>query len=660
VSSHIYFMRGNSGASGTSQQTFVRFNTVTNAWEYLADTPLYVAAGGALANVNVGGTEYIYATAGDYRVNFWRYRIDTNTWETMPNVRESIRPVSGAAMVSDGSSIYLMAGYGQSVLGKFDIGTTTWSELGVMPFASYIGSDMTYYNGKIFAQAGYYKKDIWEYTIASNTWRRLNDLQGYGPLNHGPYNGGSLEVDNNGNLWSIYGAGIRYLQKYTPSSNNYVSTGQWTSEEMDLGYVESYGSFVSNYTLPSDATILFESRVSDDRLTWSDWDEIEAGVIPGQVKRYIQFRVTMNASTGNVETPILHDIGFSYVGDLDAPSNPSDFVGRSQQVSGVGISSEGFYRYPAPYFTWSGADDNNKSGVQGYYVYFGLGETANPEIEGTYQTMSNYTVSENMINGETYYLRIKTKDVAGNISEAVTGFVYSYTGVDPATFEINTSEIYGLGETSNIIVDNNVIKLKPKENGSWLEETFRGTPYPYYGSNLVYVESRNKMYLLPGRDTREFWEFDIPTNTWLHKGTTPDIVGAWGASLVEGPEGFLYALQGRYTRSFWRYEIETNIWSDEDAADIPLAVSSGADLVNVNVGGTEYIYAVRGNSSNAFYRYNPMMDFWERMADVDFGAIEHQANNLISSVTGLWLMMEMIIYMLLKGAGTDGFAVYEC
>lgn len=656
VSSHVYFMRGNSGASGTSQQTFIRFNTATNAWEYLADTPLYVSEGGALVNVNVGGTEYIYATAGGYRLNFWRYRIDTNTWETMPNVRDSIRPVNGTAMISNGTDIYMMAGYGQTVLGKFNIGTTTWSEVSILPFAPYAGSDMTYYDGKIFAQAGSYKKDIWEYTIASNTWRRLPDLQGYGPLNHGPYNGGSLEVDNLGNLWSIYGAGTRYLQKYTPSSSNYLASGRWLSEEMDLGYVETYGEFVSNYTLPGDSAIIFESRTSDDKTEWTDWEEVVDGVISSDVYRYIQFRVTMTASSGNALTPTLYDISFSYTGDTEAPSNPTVFEGKSQQVLGLGITSEESYRYPSPYFTWSGADDNNKSGVEGYYVYFGLGETADPEIEGTYQTMSSYMVLENMINGETYYLRIKTKDEAGNISEASTGFVYIYAGVDPASVEIGTSELYGLGETLNVDFGGDKLRLKQTSEGVWLQETFRGTPVPYYGSNLVYVESRNKLYLLPGRDTREFWEYDIPTNTWLHKGTTPDIVYHWGASLVEGPEGFLYGLQGKYTRSFWQYDIENNIWSDEAAADIPLSVGHGTDLV---YDGSRYIYAMRGNSSSAFYRYDPMYDLWERLTDTDFGSTEYQSNNLVSSVNGPIAYDGDDSIFAIKGGGTNGFAVYS-
>ncbi|MCW1949380.1 MAG: fibronectin type III domain-containing protein [Candidatus Shapirobacteria bacterium] len=656
VGSYIYFMRGNSGATGTSQQTFVRFNTVNSTWEYLADTPLYVAAGGALVNVNVGGTDYIYATAGEYRVNFWRYRIDTNTWENMPNVRESIRPYTGAAMVSDGTNIYMMAGYGQSVLGKFNIGTTTWSELGVMPFASYWGSDMAYFNGKIYAQAGYYKKDVWEYTIATNTWRRLKDLDGYGPLNYGPNSGGSLEVDDQGNLWSIYGGGLRNIQKYTLASDNYVNNGSWTSEQFDLNYVESYGQFISNYTLPPGASITFESRTSSDKVSWSNWQVINGGNIASAVARYIQFKVTLGAGTSNVTTPKLFDLSFSYTGDTEAPSNPNSFEGKSQQVSGVGLTNSGSYRYFAPYFSWSGASDNNKSGIAGYYVYFGRGETANPETEGTYQTMSNYTVSDNMVNGERYYLRIKTKDIAGNISSAVTGFTYVYTGVDPASFEVETNEVFGLGTTSNITIANNSITLKQKDNGFWVEETMRGTPAPYYGSNLVYLKNLQKMYLTRGSDTRDFWEYDMPTNTWLNKGTLPDTVYYYGANLVEGPSGFLYALRGKSSRSFWRYEIATNTWSDAAARDFPVTVSLGTDLI---FDGEKYIYATVGNSSSLFYRYDTSLDIWEKMADTDFGAIEKQSNNLISGVLGPLAYDGGDNIYTLKGGSTSGFAVYS-
>jgi len=41
---------------------------------------------------------------------------------------------------------------GQSIsqLMKYSIGTTTWSSLGNLPFTPYYGTEMSYYNGKLY------------------------------------------------------------------------------------------------------------------------------------------------------------------------------------------------------------------------------------------------------------------------------------------------------------------------------------------------------------------------------------------------------------------------------------------------------------------------------------------------------------------------------
>lgn len=653
VGNYIYYLRGASGASGTSQQTFVRYNTINNTWEYLADAPASTSNGASL--VYPGSGDYIYGTRGSMTNTFWRYSISGNSWSVMPNLLDNSEAGNNSAMVSDGTDIFLMPGYGQTLMTKFNIGTTTWSAVpGIIPFGSYWGSDMTYYNGKIFAQAGNYKKDLWEYTIATNVWRRLSDMQGYGPLDLGPYNGGALEVDNNGNLWSIAGQGIRTLQKYTPSSENYVVSGSWISEEMDLTYVNAWGAFTADYANPNNSSIGFQARVSYNLVDWSDWTTINNNQnLSLEAKRYIQFKAVLGAGTSNTSTPVLRSISVAYSGDSSTPTNPTAFNGYSQQVSGVGISQNVSYKHFSPYFSWSGAADGG-SGVDGYYVYFGIGDTADPQVEGSYQNIASYVVSQKMDNGQKYYLRIKTKDKGGNISEAVMGFEYIFGGVDPRSLEVAIGDAYSLGTTSNVEIVDNKLKLK-HNNGFWLQEGIRGDATPSYGSNTVYVAERNKMYLLPGRNTREFWEYDLPTNVWLNKSTAPDTVYAHGASLVEGPSGYLYALRGVYTRSFWRYEFATNTWSDEAAADLPSTVNAGTNLV---FDGTKYIYAMRANNSDSFYRYDTLTDSWEKMANTDFGAVDYQANNLVGTGAGLAFDGVDTIYAT-KGAGTNGFAAYS-
>ncbi|MFZ2358757.1 MAG: peptidoglycan DD-metalloendopeptidase family protein, partial [Anaerolineae bacterium] len=72
-------------------------------------------------------------------------------------------------------------------------------------------------------------------------------------------------------------------------------------------------------------------------------------------------------------------------------------------------------------FTWSGAADAG-SGVAGYYYYWGTSSSGDP---ATWTTSSGYNPGA-ITSGSTYYLRVKTKDNAGNISSSTTLFVLKY------------------------------------------------------------------------------------------------------------------------------------------------------------------------------------------------------------------------------------------
>ena len=114
--------------------------------------------------------------------------------------------------------------------------------------------------------------------------------------------------------------------------------------------------------------------------------------------------------------------------DLDDPTNPSSLTSLSAS-SGVSITTNTWYTHNAPYFSWSGATDAG-SGVSGYYVYFGTNNTADPVTAGSFQAGSTYTANS-LTSGLTYYLRIATKDVAGNVSSVWDAFTYKYDASAP-------------------------------------------------------------------------------------------------------------------------------------------------------------------------------------------------------------------------------------
>lgn len=644
----IYYMRGG------STTTFYSYDTVGGSWSTLAVAPATIGNGGTLAYPGTG--DYIYATRGLTTRSFYRYQISTNTWSdvAVADLPDNAEAAYGSRLISDGTDIYAIPGNGMSKLMKYTIGTDTWSEISNLPFAPYYGTDVSYYSGKLFFQAGYYKNGFYEYTIATNTWRQLDNIQTYGPYDLGPYNGGSLEIDSTtGIAYSLSGQGILHMYQYTPTAYNYPTSGTWTSETIDLTYVASWTSLTSTVTTPSDSAITYETRTSADRITWSSWEAVASGVIASPVNKYIQIRATLSATTDRTQTPTLQSIVINFVGDEGNPSNPTSFSGLSQAAGGVSISSGQSYRYQSPYFSWTGATDTESS-VAGYYVYFGTNGSANPESEGSFQTTNTYTVTADMVQGQTYYLRLQSKDGNGNTSTPTTGFIYTYTGVSPPQTVTQTSTAdFTSGTTDTVNVTNDEIRLESKA-GFWKEERLALSPATKnYGSDLAYNSTDNKLYMFRGNNTN-FYEYDITTDAWSTKATMP-AAAYIGGDVVEGPSGYLYALRGQNTTAFWSYNISANTWSDGAVVDAPQNVYYGGASV---FDGSQYIYALKGNSDDTFMRYDTQADSWEVLANVDFGSPDNQVNNLVYNGGDLAIKGSDKIYAI-QGNARSGFAEYD-
>ncbi len=133
---------------------------------------------------------------------------------------------------------------------------------------------------------------------------------------------------------------------------------------------------------------------------------------------------------GNGSLPVyVSDVTVGAIADAVSPENPSSLISLSN-VGGSAISTNNWYGHSAPYFSWSGASDDG-AGVDGYYVYYGTDNTAEPQTAGVYQTGTTYTAGS-MVGGTTYYLRIKAKDKAGNYAGDIwSPFVYKYDSSAP-------------------------------------------------------------------------------------------------------------------------------------------------------------------------------------------------------------------------------------
>lgn len=644
---NLYFPRG------SSTTTFYRYDPVGNAFTTLAVSPATLGAGSAVAYPGSG--DYMYVTRGLNTTSFYRYSITGNSWDDagVVDLPADAPAGIGSRMVTDGTDVYFLSGAGTSRLLKYSISGNTWTTINNTPFSTYYGTDMNYYNGKLYIQAGYYKPDFWEYTLSTNTWRRLPDIATLFPYAQGPYNGAALASDGAGNLYSTFGASSLWWQKYTIGSTNYPSSGTWTSDTLDLSYVASWTSLTATAQTPSDSAVSYETRTSTDKITWSSWQSVSGGSIASPARRYIQVKATLAASTGQAITPVVTGITVNYVGDANPPSNPTLATAKSQQVSGVNITTGNTYPYTNPYFTFSGSSDAETS-IAGYYVYFGTSSGADPVTAGAYQTAASYTVTEPLTSGNNYYLRIVTKDAAGNNSSASTLFTYIYQGVNSQSVNKTTTSDFSGGTETDVDTTGNEIKLASKA-GFWDQNRLSIPPATVNsGAAWAYDSSNNTLYTFRGTTTTTFYSYDIDTDTWTTLAAAPATVTT-GAALAAGPSGYIYALRGNNTTTFWRYDIEANTWDDGSAADAPQAAGAGSSMF---YDGSRYIYATKGAADDTFMRYDTSTDSWDALANTDFGATTEHLVNTVTTGSDLAYDGNDTVY-LIQGGGYSGFSSYS-
>lgn len=130
------------------------------------------------------------------------------------------------------------------------------------------------------------------------------------------------------------------------------------------------------------------------------------------------------------QRPQINSVELLATSDGVAPANPDTLQALEAEGSEAELTNDAWYRFGSPYFAWSGATDSG-SGVGGYYVYFGVDATADPLTAGTWR-QETYFSPQNLTTGQTYYLRLKATDRAGNVaSGAWQAFSYRYDASPP-------------------------------------------------------------------------------------------------------------------------------------------------------------------------------------------------------------------------------------
>lgn len=612
ISDYVYYPLGN------NTTTFYRYTISTNAWSTMTVLP-GTAGNGASAVYNASDSR-VYVLRGNGTSNLYSSPNNlTLAWTTQASTVVSgvtYQANVGARMVSDGTNLYATMGDGETAFLKYNTAGNAWSTLAKTPFAQYYGTSLTYASGKILALAGYYKDETWEYTIATDTWRLLPSNQKY-LYGRGPYNGAAVEYVGGSSFYALTGQATTDMWSYTAGANNFASTGSYVSEALDVAQASNWVSFVANSTTPANTSIVYETRTSTDASSWSSWEAVVGTAIASPAQRYIQVRITLATSDG-VSTPTVTDYTITYNNSDTPPTNPTAVNAYSQLSGGVTLTSGNTYLYEHPYFTFSGAS-SPEAGIEGYYVYFGTNVSADPAVDGSFQASTTYEVNT-ALDADTYYLRIKTKDNNGNVSVGTyAAFTYVYNGVAPALVETKTSQAdFSTGTLSDVSATDvaDALRLSASSGtGFWNQSRLTNiSAGVYYGGDSVQVQYAGSDYIfvLRGGGTNGFYRYDLATDTWLVRQSTPGVV-SYGGSIEAGPSGFLYATQGGTLSTFWKYDIALNTWTAVSSAPKTFAVGG-----SIAYDGSRYIYGLPG-SDDAFYRYDTTNDSWSARANAQFG-----------------------------------------
>lgn len=628
----------------SGERHFKRYDIVTGSFQKLADLPLTGYAYGM--SMVYGGDGYMYAVFGNGQAGFYRYNIALNSWH--PLASAPIGVSSGGSLARIDRKIYLLAGNQSSGLYIYDMDSGIWSLATKPPhggadYGSFVTSDQSRYlylmiNNRTNATA----RKLYRYDTSDDTWQRLADA----PASLMPYASGLFDSTND-KLHLSQGAWSSLVWEWTPSLAKYVTSGVWYSKTYDLGQVEAWSSLQSD--IAGDGTVKFETRTSPDKNIWTNWQQTSGGNITSPTNRYLQIKVTL-AGDGST-TPVVSNIAINHTQETSPPSLPSQMTARSKK-GGIELTTGSTHEHQHPYFTWSGSSDGpNGSGVDGYYVYFGLDSNANPETLGSYQSSTDYTVTTPMTAGEVYYLRIKAKDRLGNVSPAATYFSYRYFYVSPPGAIVKTSSSdFSEGINTGVAINNGSMKLQNNQNGTWSTGSLTMLPDNVSGAAQAVVGGY--IYIARGGGTTDFWRYNLTTNSWDTLSSVPSAVNT-GSSLVKAEDGELYLMAGNSANKFYKYDIVNDSWSTN--SDLPVNAQNGASLVYVGDGRFFILFT----GVRVFYEYDADTD--------DFSYRQMYPTTVESGGTGLWYDGDDTVYAYFgylswwnfSGSSRDSMAKYS-
>lgn len=256
----------------------------------------------------------------------------------------------------------------------------------------------------------------------------------------------------------LYHSGLQTHTSSAEAVDRYPASGTYTSPVIDLGANGAWGNVPwSIGNALNGGGINYFTRTSMDNSVWSEWQAVTGSVgegswtggIASDPRRYFQWKANLTSSSDQSQSPSITAMSTTYVEDSSPPANPAQVAlgYTSHASSSATLTSNSWYNYSTPKFTWEpGVDDpaegQSSSGIDGYHVLLTTDQSATPSAN---LASPCYRFSESddrvfsvgtapgtcTLTDADYYLRMQTKDNSGNVSDPVTLFTYRYDGTAP-------------------------------------------------------------------------------------------------------------------------------------------------------------------------------------------------------------------------------------
>jgi len=246
--------------------------------------------------------------------------------------------------------------------------------------------------------------------------------------------------------------------------------------------------------------------------TWTTSPSFDPPAVLNPSINYLRVKTEDNAGNQSSASTL-----FIFKYDYNVPGNPTSTTETGGSFSDIWQNTNN-----NPSFTWSGASSGGGGAVDGYSYYWG------PSADGTSTSYTTQTAfyPPPALNPSVNYLRVRTKDVAGNQADWTTLFTFKYDAEAPIDPAITTSTpAPGAWGSDNTINVNWAAATDGGGSGidgysvSWTRNS-TGTP----DATLDLQESTVATTSAPLAD-----------GVWYFNLRTEDNAGNWTSTVHEGP-----------------------------------------------------------------------------------------------------------------------------